>query len=64
VPVGDREPAAAAGAGFHLSRRDFLMFGLGAGTVLVAGTVGFAVAKVIEKIRQKAPEPEPEHEAE
>jgi tRNA A-37 threonylcarbamoyl transferase component Bud32 len=59
VAIGTSQPGAAA-AGFHLSRRDFLMFGLGAGSVLVAGAVGFAVAKVIEKIRQKAPE----HEAE
>jgi serine/threonine protein kinase len=59
VALGASQPGAAAG-GFRLGRRDFLMFGLGAGTVLVASAVGFAVAKVIEKIRQKAPEHEDE----
>jgi serine/threonine protein kinase len=53
VPAADnRDSGSAAGPVWHLGRRDFLMFGLGAGSVIIAGAVGFAMAKVIEKIRQ------------
>jgi tRNA A-37 threonylcarbamoyl transferase component Bud32 len=43
---------AAVRPAYHLGRRDFLMLGIGAGSVIIAGAIGFAVAKVIEKLRQ------------
>jgi serine/threonine protein kinase len=53
VPAAEkRESRGAAGPVWHLGRRDFLMFGMGAASVIIAGAIGFAAAKVIEKIRQ------------
>jgi hypothetical protein len=45
-------------AGVRLTRRDFLMFGIGVGTVAAGILVGLGVVKVVEKVRQQDPPPE------
>jgi serine/threonine protein kinase len=39
--------------GFRLERRDFLMFALGAGSVIAAGLVGFIIQRVVRWLRER-----------